>query len=27
VQLAGGRLDARSAHGRFRLWAVLPWPA
>jgi hypothetical protein len=27
VQLAGGRLDARSGHGRFRLWAVLPWPA
>jgi len=27
VQLAGGRLDAKSAHGRFRLWAVLPWPA
>ncbi|HEY7104144.1 MAG TPA: histidine kinase [Mycobacteriales bacterium] len=26
VQLAGGRLDARSGHGRFRLWAVLPWP-
>jgi signal transduction histidine kinase len=27
VQLAGGRLDAKSGHGRFRLWAVLPWPA
>ena len=26
VQLAGGRLDAKSGHGRFRLWAVLPWP-
>jgi signal transduction histidine kinase len=27
VQLAGGRLDTKSGHGRFRLWAVLPWPA
>jgi signal transduction histidine kinase len=27
VQLAGGRLDAKSGRGRFRLWAVLPWPA
>jgi len=27
VQLAGGRLETRSGHGRFRLWAVLPWPA
>jgi signal transduction histidine kinase len=26
VQLAGGRLETRSGHGRFRLWAVLPWP-
>jgi signal transduction histidine kinase len=26
VQLAGGRLDTKSGHGRFRLWAVLPWP-
>jgi signal transduction histidine kinase len=26
VQLAGGRLDARAGRGRFRLWAVLPWP-
>jgi signal transduction histidine kinase len=26
VQLAGGRLDAKVGHGRFRLWAVLPWP-
>ncbi len=25
VQLGGGRLDARSSHHRFRLWAVLPW--
>jgi signal transduction histidine kinase len=27
VQLAGGRLDAKAGRGRFRLWAVLPWPA
>ena len=26
VQLAGGRLETRTGHGRFRLWAVLPWP-
>jgi signal transduction histidine kinase len=26
VQLTGGRLETRSGHGRFRLWAVLPWP-
>ena len=26
VQLAGGRLETRSGYGRFRLWAVLPWP-
>ncbi len=25
VQLAGGRLDTKSGHSRFRLWAVLPW--
>jgi signal transduction histidine kinase len=25
VQLAGGRLDAKTSHHRFRLWAVLPW--
>jgi signal transduction histidine kinase len=27
VQLAGGRLDTKAGRGRFRLWAVLPWPA
>jgi signal transduction histidine kinase len=27
VQLAGGRLDSKTGRGRFRLWAVLPWPA
>ena len=27
VQLAGGRLDAKAGRGRFRIWAVLPWPA
>jgi signal transduction histidine kinase len=26
VTLAGGRLDAKAGRGRFRLWAVLPWP-
>jgi signal transduction histidine kinase len=26
VQLAGGRLETKTGHGRFRLWAVLPWP-
>jgi signal transduction histidine kinase len=26
VQLAGGRMDMKIGRGRFRLWAVFPWP-
>jgi signal transduction histidine kinase len=26
VTLAGGRMDTKAGRGRFRLWAVLPWP-
>ena len=27
VHLAGGRFDVKAGRSRFRIWAVLPWPA